>query len=139
VPPQAAALIKQLQSNRSIRFAMLGRRELLGSFMCGVQVFGHSPDHHRLYAWVLCADFRTGSHAKPISGSRLAGQLTVTGAGSRLRLVSAAFPRDSHRAADIRRLFPADVRRYAWTCGPCDPRPTLHEMLLRARSMTESR
>lgn len=114
---------------------MLGRHYLLGPFQCGIDTFGRSSDGSRLYAWVLCADRRTGPHAKDLSGGRLPGVLTVSGSGAFTKLEQAEFPRIDHRSADIRRLFPRDVRGMAWECGPCDPRPSLHEMLARARDI----
>lgn len=116
---------------------MTGYPKELGVFQCGLQVFGRSTDATTLFAWVMCFDYATGADAAPLSGSRLAMALDVSGKGSATELTGYDTPRDDARVPDIHRIFPTHLWQVAAQCGRCRPRPDMDEMLAIAQATTE--
>lgn len=106
---ERATLRAQLAADPGVVREMLGRAHPRGTMLCGLRVLGR--DGSRLYAWVMCEDFRVGADAAALSGTSEPAVLTVTGQGDTLRLVEAEFPRQATLEADIDQMFPPPIAR----------------------------
>jgi hypothetical protein len=82
-----------------------------GVLQCGLKVLGESPSAGELYAWIGCQDyFLAQGQVKEGAGESVAAVLHVTGTGAGTAITKVDFPRQASLQADIRRLFPAQLR-----------------------------
>jgi hypothetical protein len=82
-----------------------------GVLQCGLKVLGESPTAGEVYAWIGCQDyFLAQGEVKEGAGESVPAVLHVVGTGAGTAITKVDFPRQASLQADIRRMFPAQLR-----------------------------